>query len=77
MSKTGYFFHPDCRKHDMGAAHPESAARLDAIEDRLLISGVGAALEHREATPASLSELLLAHGRRHYEIGRASCRERV
>ncbi|MGP1516726.1 MAG: histone deacetylase family protein [Ottowia sp.] len=65
MSKTGYFSHPDCRKHDMGAAHPESPARLDAIEDRLLISGVGDALEHREATPAAMSDLLLAHGRRH------------
>lgn len=65
MGKTGYFTHPDCRKHDMGAGHPECPERLDAIEDRLLISGVGDALERREATPAAMGELLLGHGRRH------------
>ena len=35
MSKTGYFTHRDCWKHDMGPAHPECPQRLDAIEDRL------------------------------------------
>ena len=65
MGKTGYFTHPDCRKHEMGAGHPECPERLDAIEDRLLITGVGDALERREATPAVMGELLLAHGRRH------------
>jgi acetoin utilization deacetylase AcuC-like enzyme len=65
MGKTGYFRHPDCRKHDMGRGHPESPQRLDAIEDRLLASGLLDALEHRQATPAGLGELLLAHGRRH------------
>ena len=33
---TGYFTHRDCWLHDMGPVHPECAARLDAIEDRLL-----------------------------------------
>ena len=65
MGKTGFFTHPDCRKHEMGAGHPECPERLDAIEDRLLITGVGDALERREATPAAMGELLLAHGRRH------------
>ena len=65
MGKTGYFTHPDCRKHEMGAGHPECPERLDAIEDRLLISGVSDALDRREATPAAMGELLLAHGRRH------------
>ena len=63
MNKTGYFTHPDCRKHDMGAGHPECAARLDAIEDRLLISGVGDALERREAPQAPLGDIELAHDR--------------
>jgi len=65
VSKTGYFAHPDCRKHDMGRGHPESPQRLDVIEDRLLASGVMDLLEHRQATPAGMGELLLAHGRRH------------
>ena len=50
MNKTGYFTHPDCRRHEMGAGHPECPERLDAIEDRLLISGVGDTLERREGT---------------------------
>ena len=49
----------------MGPGHPECPARLDAIEDRLLITGLDAALDRREATPASLTELELAHGRMH------------
>ena len=31
MSKTGYFTHPDCRKHELGPGHPECPERLDAI----------------------------------------------
>jgi acetoin utilization deacetylase AcuC-like enzyme len=63
MNSTGYFTHPDCWKHDMGAGHPECAARLDAIEDRLLISGVGDALDRREAPQAPLVDIELAHDR--------------
>ncbi|WP_295960362.1 histone deacetylase family protein [Rhodoferax sp.] len=63
MHKTGYFTHPACRKHEMGAGHPECPARLDAIDDRLLISGVGDALEHLQAAPAALADIELAHSR--------------
>jgi len=65
VSKTGYFTHPDCRKHEMGPGHPECPERLDAIEDRLLISGVGHALTRIEAPQASIEEMELAHGRMH------------
>lgn len=65
VSKTGYYTHRDCRKHDMGPGHPECPARLDAIEDRLLVSGVADALEHREAPLASLADIELAHDRMH------------
>jgi acetoin utilization deacetylase AcuC-like enzyme len=63
MNKTGYFSHGDCRKHEMGAGHPECPERLDAIEDRLLTSGVGDVLDRREAAPASLADVELAHDR--------------
>ena len=63
MNKTGYFTHGDCRKHEMGAGHPECPERLDAIEDRLLVSGVGDVLDRREAAPASLADVELAHDR--------------
>ncbi|MDO8280519.1 MAG: histone deacetylase family protein [Burkholderiaceae bacterium] len=63
MNKTGYYTHAACRRHEMGAGHPECPARLDAIEDRLLITGVGDALERREAPEASLGDIELAHDR--------------
>eukprot|EP01036_Dinobryon_divergens_P003051 gene3051-4014_t len=62
---TGYFTHKDCWRHEMGAGHPECPERLDAIEDRLLMSGLNVALERREATAASMADLELAHGRMH------------
>lgn len=65
MSKTGYFTHRDCWKHEMGPGHPECPERLDAIEDRLLITGVGDALERYEAPEAALADIQLAHSRLH------------
>jgi len=65
MGATGYFTHPDCLKHEMGPGHPECPERLSAIEDRLLISGVDMALTRREAAPAALADIELAHGRMH------------
>ncbi len=65
MNKTGYFTHPDCRRHEMGPGHPECPERLDAIEDRLLASGVGDALDRREAPEASLGDIELAHDKMH------------
>lgn len=63
MPATGYFTHPDCRKHEMGAGHPECPGRLDAIDDRLLITGVADALDRREAPEAPITDIELAHDR--------------
>ena len=63
MTMTGYFTHPSFRKHEMGPGHPECPERLDAIDDRLLISGLDVALDRREASPAATSDIELAHGR--------------
>jgi acetoin utilization deacetylase AcuC-like enzyme len=57
----------------MGAGHPECPERLDAIEDRLLISGLDVALDRREATAASMADLELAHGRLHLASLRGLC----
>jgi len=65
MGKTGYFTHPDCRKHDMGRGHPECPQRLDAIEDRLLASQLLDVVDRREAPLASTELLELAHDRMH------------
>ena len=63
MNTTGYFSHPDCKKHEMGAGHPECPERLDAIDDWLLATGVAAALDQREAPLAALGDIELAHDR--------------
>ncbi len=62
---TAYFSHPDCRRHDMGAGHPECPQRLDAIEDWLLASGIGETLERHEAPLVDTAALSLAHTRNH------------
>jgi acetoin utilization deacetylase AcuC-like enzyme len=65
MGATGYFTHRDFWKHEMGEGHPECPQRLDAIEDRLLVTGLDLALERREPGPASLADIELAHDRLH------------
>jgi acetoin utilization deacetylase AcuC-like enzyme len=65
MKPTGYFTHTLFRRHEMGEGHPECPQRLDAIEDRLLITGLDTALERREPTAAALSDVELAHDRMH------------
>ena len=67
MGKTGYFTHRDCWKHDMGEGHPECSARLDAIEDRLLLTGVGDALQRGEVPLATLEQITRAHSVAHME----------
>ena len=58
---TLYFTHPACRQHEMGEGHPECPARLDAISDQLLASGVAAHLIEREAPQATQEALLRVH----------------
>ncbi|WP_455555795.1 histone deacetylase family protein [Comamonas sp.] len=49
----------------MGPGHPECPQRLDAIEDRLLMTGVLDGLERIDAPQAALSDVELAHDRLH------------
>jgi acetoin utilization deacetylase AcuC-like enzyme len=64
-NKTGYYTHAACRRHEMGPGHPECPERLDAIEDRLLATGMADALDRREAPEAALGDIELAHDRMH------------
>jgi acetoin utilization deacetylase AcuC-like enzyme len=75
MHKTGYFTHPDCRRHDMGRGHPECPERLDAIEDRMLASRLLDVVERREAPLASPDILELAHDRMHVAAVRGLAEE--
>lgn len=56
-----YISHPDCFNHDTGSVHPESAARLWAIEDALLSSGLDLALRRVDAPLATRDQLLRVH----------------
>jgi acetoin utilization deacetylase AcuC-like enzyme len=59
----------------MGRGHPECPERLDAIEDRLLASGVADALDRREPPLAAPAELELAHDRLHIAAMRGLAEE--
>jgi acetoin utilization deacetylase AcuC-like enzyme len=56
-----YITHADCLLHDMGAQHPECPARLRAIDDQLISSGLIGFLRHYEAPPATRSQLERVH----------------
>jgi len=56
-----YLSHPDCAAHDMGHLHPEQPARLSAINDRLIASGLDMALMHYDAPLADDEHLARAH----------------
>lgn len=60
-----YITHPDCMRHEMGLHHPESPARLRAIEDRLLAAGLLDWLRHIEAPEVELAALRHAHDAHH------------
>ena len=62
---TLYITHPACRLHDMGPWHPESPARLDAIDDQLLMSGVANVLQPRQALEAKDDDVLRVHTPEH------------
>lgn len=56
-----FISHPDCEKHDMGPAHPESPARLSAIHDHLIATGMEFALRHYQAPKVTREQLLRVH----------------
>ena len=67
MTKTGYFSHPDCKRHDMGRGHPECPERMDAIEDRMIASGLLDVVDRRQAPLGDLAAIELAHSLDHVE----------
>jgi acetoin utilization deacetylase AcuC-like enzyme len=58
---TAYLTHPSSLKHEMGAGHPECPARIHAIEDQLIASGLLPFLYHYEASAASKAQLARVH----------------
>jgi acetoin utilization deacetylase AcuC-like enzyme len=58
---TAFITHEDCLLHDMGAHHPEQPARLRAVEDQLIASGLIGVLQHIEAPLAQRKHLERVH----------------
>src|SRR3954468_4563411 len=61
MVSAAFVTHAECLKHEMGAQHPEQPARLTAIEDQLIASGVGQYLTRFEAPLATDEQLARVH----------------
>ncbi|WP_124951207.1 histone deacetylase family protein [Sulfuriferula thiophila] len=59
--QTAFITHSACLKHDMGNDHPESPARLAAIEDQLIASGIFPFLQHHDAPRATEEQLARVH----------------
>jgi acetoin utilization deacetylase AcuC-like enzyme len=60
---TAIFSHADCRRHEMGEWHPESPARLQAIDDQLIASRLDQLIERREAPLADVEAIARVHTR--------------
>ena len=58
---AAFITHAECLKHDMGAHHPERPARLSAIEDQLIASGLAQHLQRYEAPLATDEQLARVH----------------
>lgn len=57
------FTHPDCDLHNPDPEHPECPARIAAITDQLIRSGLDYVLRQQVAEPASLEAVYRAHSR--------------
>ncbi len=64
---TAFFRHDDCLLHDMGARHPECPARLHAIEDQLIASGLIGHLRREDAPIVERAQLERVHHARHID----------
>jgi len=64
---TAYLTHSACLKHDMGADHPECPARIHAVEDQLISSGLLPFLDWHEAPRADKKQLARVHDRDYIE----------
>jgi acetoin utilization deacetylase AcuC-like enzyme len=58
---TAYITHADCLRHEMGAGHPESPARLNSINEHLRASGLLDELRCLEAPLADAEHLKRVH----------------
>jgi acetoin utilization deacetylase AcuC-like enzyme len=59
--------HPECLRHEVEDGHPETPGRLQAINDRLIASGLDSLLLHEVAPEATRAQLLRVHDAAHVD----------
>jgi acetoin utilization deacetylase AcuC-like enzyme len=59
--RTGWLTHGACAEHEMGSWHPESPARLAAIEDHMIATGLAPLLAQLEAPRVKPDAIARAH----------------
>lgn len=64
---TAYISHPVFHEHKMSEGHPDSPARLTAIEDRLQADGLMDLLNYFEAPLATRTQLERVHAKDHID----------
>lgn len=57
------FSHPSCYLHLAGDDHPEQPARLSAVNDQLIRSGLEFVVQQRDASPAAATDLYVVHSK--------------
>ena len=62
-----YITHASCHQHQMPSGHPECPERLDAINNQLLLSGLDALVQHRQAPEVTDEQLLRVHTAAHIQ----------
>ncbi|MDN7124937.1 histone deacetylase family protein [Pseudidiomarina terrestris] len=55
------FSHPACMQHQVSEIHPEEPARMSAINDQIIRSGLELAIRQRDGKAASKEQLYHAH----------------
>lgn len=65
--RLGIYTHEACGRHDMGAGHPESPRRLEAVLEGIRTAGVDDRLRWEEAPAVSRDALLRVHPDRHVD----------
>jgi acetoin utilization deacetylase AcuC-like enzyme len=74
---TAIYSHPDCQRHEMGEWHPESPARLQAIQDQLILAHIDGLLDQREAPLAQMSDIERNHSKIAIDLIRDNAPKRV
>lgn len=69
---TAFISHADSLQHEMGSHHPECPARVQAIEDQLILSRIDAYLTYIDPPLATEQQLALVHTPEHIERVKSS-----